>query len=205
MQQEVRADLHGRKHCRLHDLAGHRSVQVLPGPFQLCPVLLGGVCMAALPLGIVGQHRICQNAVVLEPLGREHGQGPHQFVVAALDACPLHGGVIGLGLLDHSLIGLVHSFPVGFAAFRGCTLCKLIGMVLHIPLGAFPQGRHRDLVHAVDPARQLLGDLLHSLLRRTQVLPDAFQLAPLTAPQAVLQQRIPVFSDLCFQRCPLLG
>ena len=161
--------------------------------------------MAALPLGIIVHHCICQDAVVLEPLGREHGQGPHQFVVAALDACPLHGGVVGLGLLDHSLIGLVHSFPVGFAAFRGFTLCKLIGMVLHIPLGAFPQGRHRDLVHAVDPARQLLGDLLHSLLRRTQVLPDAFQLAPLAAPQAVLQQRIPVFSDLCFQRCPLLG
>ena len=78
-------------------------------------------------------------------------------------------------------------------------------MVLHIPLGAFPQGRHRDLVHAVDPAGHPLGQLVHGLFCRALAHANAGQFTALASPQAVLQQRIPVFSDLCFQRCPLLG
>ena len=113
VQQEVRTDLHQRKHSSLGDLAHHCPVQVLSGPLHFFCCLAAGCSLVPGLLGVVVHHRIGQDAVVLEPLGREHGQNLNHLIRVALDPRPLHGGVVGLGLLDHSLIGLVHRLPVG--------------------------------------------------------------------------------------------
>ena len=205
VQQEVRTDLHQCKHSSLGDLAHNGPVQVLSSPLHFFCCLAAVCSLVSCFLGVVVHHRIGQNAVVLETLGREHGQGLGHLIRISLDPRPLHRGVVGLGLLNDPLIHLVHGFPVGFAAFCGCTLCKLIGMVLHIPLGALPQGRYRDLVHAVDPAGHPLGQLVHGLFCRALAHANAGKLTPLAAPQSVSQQHIPVLGNFLFQRCPLLA
>ena len=116
VEQEVRANFHQGKHSRLHDLAGHGPVQLFSGPLYFGPVFVAGFGLVPCPLCLVVAHRIRQDAVVLEPLGREHGQRLHQLAVAALDACPLHGGVVGLRLLDDPLVHLVYRFPVGLTS-----------------------------------------------------------------------------------------
>ena len=78
-------------------------------------------------------------------------------------------------------------------------------MVFHIPLGALPQCRHRDLVHAVDPAGHPLRQLVHGLFCRALAHADAGKLTALAAPQSVLQQHVPVLGNFCFQRRPLLA
>ena len=134
VEQKVRADLHQGKYRRLHHLACRRPAQALPSPLYLGLVL--GALVGSVPrlLGLVVAHGVGQDAVVLEALGGKHGQRLYKLVVAALDARPLHGGVVGLGLLDDPLVHLVHGFPVGFAALLRGTLAELRCVVLHIPL-----------------------------------------------------------------------
>ena len=134
MQQEVRADLHQGKHRRLHHLAYRRPAQALPGPLHFGLVLGALLCIVPGPLGLVVHHRIGEDTVVLKPLGREHGQRLGDLVVAALDARPLHHGVVGLGLLNDLLVHLVHGFPVGVTAFGGRTVGKLCRVVFHVVL-----------------------------------------------------------------------
>ena len=77
-------------------------------------------------------------------------------------------------------------------------------MVLHIPLRALPQRRHRDLVHAGDPAghgRHGLRGFGHKVFVRA----DGAHLAPLRSPQPVLQQGVSVPAYLCFHRGPLFA
>ena len=134
MEQKVRADLHQGKYRRLHHLACRRPAQALPSPLYLGLVL--GALVGSVPrlLGLVVAHGVGQDAVVLEALGGKHGQRLYKLVVAALDARPLHGGVVGLGLLDDPLVHLVHGFPVGFAALLRGALAELRCVALHIPL-----------------------------------------------------------------------
>ena len=79
-----------------------------------------------------------QDAVVLEPLGRKHGQRLGDLVVTALDACPLHGGVIGLRLLNDSLVHLIDRIPIGIIAVdlgrraRAFTAHKILCVLLRV-------------------------------------------------------------------------
>ena len=204
MQKKICTDLHDRKYCCLYRLAHNGPVPLLCCPLQFCFVLIALVLPVALRLCFVISYGICQNAVVLETLGGKHGQLLQQFVRVALNARPLHHGVVGLCLLDHLLIGAVHRFPVGRAA---CHLraFKLGRVVLHVSLAAFPQCRHRHFVHPVDPAGQPVRQLVHTLFGKGLPFSNAGKLAVLAAALAPVQQHVSVLFDLRFQRCPRLG
>ena len=204
MQKEICADLHDRKHRRLRRLAHNSPVSLCFCPLQFCFVFIALVLPVAFRLCPVIANGIRQNAVVLETLGGEHGQLLQQFVRVALNARPLHHGVVGLCLLDHFLIGAVHRFPIGRAACR-LRAFKLGRVVLHVSLAAFPQGCHRHFVHPVDPAGQPVRQLVHALFRQCFLLANAGKLAVLAAALAPVQQHVSVFFDLRFQRCPRLG
>ena len=186
MQQEVRTNFHQGKHRRLHHLACRRPAQALPGPLHFGLVLGALLCIVPGSLGVVVHHRIGEDTVVLEPLGREHGQRLGDLVVAALDARPLHHGVVGLGLLNDLLVHLVHGFPVGVTALGGRAVCKLFRVVFHIMFRTLPQCHHRDLVHLVDPAGHALGQFVHGLFGKAPRNADGCQLSALAAPQSVL-------------------
>ena len=205
MQQKVRADLHQGKHRRLRHLASGRPPQLFSGPLQLRLGPLGLALLIPCFLGVVVHHGVSQDAVVLEPLGGKHGKGLYKLVRVPLDACPLHHGIVGLGLLDHLLVHPVHSLPVVLAALLGGSLGKFPGVVLHIGLAALPQRRHRHLVHAVDPPGQGFRQLVHGLFCRCEAFANAGQLSPLAAALAPFQQHVPVFRDLRLQHRPLLG
>ena len=199
---ELRTTLAGTHRCSVEDIDLSKisydltedekktaSPDFLPVAFRLCPVIANG---------------IRQNAVVLETLGGEHGQLLQQFVRVALNARPLHHGVVGLCLLDHFLIGAVHRFPVGRASGHLRAL-KFRRVVLHIPLAAFPQCRHGHFVHAVDPAGQPVRQLVHALFGKRFLLADAGEFSVLAAALAPVQQHVSVLFDLLFQRiaaCP---
>ena len=204
VQQKVRADLHQGKHRRLRHLAPRRPLQLLAGPLQLCLGLFRFALFKPRFLGVVVHHGVSQDAVVLEPLGGKHGQLLQHLVGISLDACPLHHGIVGLGLLDHLLVHPVHGLPVVLAALLGGPFGKFARVVLHIGLAALPQRRHRHLVHAVDPPGQGFRQLVHSLFCRREAFANAGQFAPLAAALAPLQQHVPVFRDLRLQRRPLL-
>ena len=205
MQQKVRADLHQGKHHRLRHLASGRLPQLFAGPLQLRLGLFGLALLIPCFLGVVIHHGVGQNAVVLEPLGGKHGKGLYKLVRVPLDACPLHHGIVGLGLLDHLLVHPVHGPPIVLAALLGSPFAELPGVVLHIGLAALPQRRHRDLVHAVDPPGQGFRQLVHGFLRQGGVFANAGQLTPPAAALAPFQQHVPVFRDLRLQHRPLLG
>ena len=205
VQQKVRADLHQGKHRRLRHLAPRRPLQLLAGPLQLCLGLFRFALFKPRFLGVVIHHGVGQNAVVLEPLGGKHGKGLYKLVRVPLDACPLHHGIVGLGLLDHLLVHSVHGPPIVLAALLGSPFAELPGVVLHIGLAALPQRRHRDLVHAVDPPGQGFRQLVHGFLRQGGVFANAGQLTPPAAALAPFQQHVPVFRDLRLQHRPLLG
>ena len=181
-----------------------RTPQVPLGPLHLSFVL--GALVGGIPclLSLVVAHGVGQDAVVLKALGGKHGQSSHNIAVIALDACPLHGGVVGLGLLDDPLVHLVHGFPVGFAALLRGTLAEFCCMVLHIPLRALPQRRHRDLVHAGDPAGQMR-HFTHGFFYKSHVCAHRRELALLCSPQSVLQQGVSVLAYFCFHRGPLFA
>ena len=204
VQQKVRADLHQGKHGRLRHLASGRLPQLFAGPLQLRLGLFGLALLIPCFLGVVIHHGVSQDAVVLEPLGGKHGQLLQHLVGISLDACPLHHGIVGLGLLDHLLVHPVHGLPVVLAALLGGPFGKFARVVLHIGLAALPQRRHRHLVHAVDPPGQGFRQLVHSLFCRREAFANAGQFAPLAAALAPLQQHVPVFRDLRLQRRPLL-
>ena len=205
MQQKVRADLHQGKHRRLRHLAPRRPLQLLAGPLQLCLGLFRFALFKPRFLGVVVHHGVSQDAVVLEPLGGKHGKGLYKLVRVALDARPLHHGIVGLGLLDHLLVHPVHGLPVVLAALLGGPLGKFPGVVLYIGLAALPQRCHRHLVHAVDPPGHGFRQLVHGLFRRREAFANAGQLTPLAAALAPFQQHVPVFRDLRLQHRPLLG
>ena len=203
VQQEVRADLHHGKHRHLRRLAQDGPVPLLCRPLQLCLVRVAGVRLVPRRLRFPVAHRVDQDARILEALGREHRKGLYHLVRVALDACPLHHGVVRLGLLDHLLVGAVHGLPVCRAAGLARAL-EFRRVVLHIGFAALPQGRHRDLVHAVDPPGQPSGHLVHALLHQRLPLSDALQLAFSGPTLPPLQKHVPVLCNFRFQRRLLL-